>query len=70
MFEWLDWFTNESNLKTFILLFLCVAFVIIIVYVFTDKRRAKRLESYRYIPLDDDDAVVGGKEPKNEHRQD
>ncbi len=64
MFGWLSWFANEGNLKAFILLFLFVAFVLVIAYVFTDKRRAKRLESYRYIPLKDDDSVASGKEQK------
>jgi cbb3-type cytochrome oxidase subunit 3 len=31
------------------------AFCGIVIYVFTGKRRARRLESYKYIPLDDEE---------------
>ncbi|MCB0256970.1 MAG: cbb3-type cytochrome c oxidase subunit 3 [Anaerolineae bacterium] len=55
MFDWLMWFTHMENSKPLALVLFFGAFCGILIYVFTGKRRAKRLESYKYIPLDDDD---------------
>ena len=60
MFEWLEWFTHMENTKPFALVLFFVTFVGIILYIFTGKKRAERLESYKNIPFDDDD----------EHRRD
>lgn len=54
MFDWLMWFTRMENSKPLALVLFFGAFCGILVYVFTGKRRSKRLESYKYIPLDDD----------------
>jgi len=56
MFDWLMWFTQLGNSKTFALVLFFSSFCAIILYVFTGKRRSQRLESYKYIPLQDDDA--------------
>ncbi len=58
--EWLEWFTHMENTKPFALVLFFVTFVGIILYIFTGKKRAERLESYKNIPFDDDD----------EHRRD
>lgn len=55
MFDWLLWFTQMENAKPLALVLFFGAFCGILVYVFTGgKRRAERLESYKYMPFDDD----------------
>ncbi len=53
--HWLEWFTHMENTKPFALVLFFVTFVGIILYLYTGKKRAQRLESYKNIPLDDDD---------------
>ena len=55
MFDWLAWFTNATNAKIFSLLLFFGTFVVIVIYVFTGKKRAKRLESYKNIPFQEPD---------------
>lgn len=55
MFDWLLWFTRMENSKPLALVLFFGAFCGILIYVFTGKHRAKRLESYKYMPFDDDD---------------
>jgi cbb3-type cytochrome oxidase subunit 3 len=55
MFDWLLWFTQPDNSKAVVLILLFGTFCAILVYVFTGKKRTKRLESYKYIPFQDDD---------------
>jgi cbb3-type cytochrome oxidase subunit 3 len=55
MFEWLEWFTHMENTKPFALVLFFVTFVLIILYIYTGKKRSKRLESYKNIPFEDDD---------------
>jgi cbb3-type cytochrome oxidase subunit 3 len=31
-------------------------FIVIVIYLFSNRRRSTRFESYRYIPLDDEDS--------------
>lgn len=54
MFEWLS---NMENTKPLALVIFLVVFVGIVLYVFTGKKRSKRLESYKNIPFLDDDAA-------------
>jgi len=54
--EWLLWFTRFENTKVFALVLFFVTFCGILLYVYTGKSRTERLESYRFIPLDDDDS--------------
>jgi cbb3-type cytochrome oxidase subunit 3 len=57
MFEWLSWFTDMQNTKPFALVLFFTCFIGIIAYVYLGKKRSKRFEDYRYIPLmDEDDA--------------
>ena len=53
--DWLLWFTKFENSKVVALLLFFVAFCGILLYVYTGKKRSQRLESYKYIPLQDDD---------------
>jgi len=55
MFDWLLWFTSMEHSKPLALVLFFGAFCGILIYVFTGKNRVKRLESYKYIPFDDDD---------------
>ncbi|NWG39274.1 MAG: cbb3-type cytochrome c oxidase subunit 3 [Hydrogenophilaceae bacterium] len=52
---WLDWFSEPTNTKPLALLIFFVTFVGIILYVYGNKKRSKRLESYRDIPFQDDE---------------
>ncbi|MEJ2059457.1 MAG: cbb3-type cytochrome c oxidase subunit 3 [Gammaproteobacteria bacterium] len=66
------WSTIEaiatSPLTALFLLF--PLFIGIVVYVYSGKRRSERLESYRYIPLQDgDDEADIDKEQKADHHE-
>jgi cbb3-type cytochrome oxidase subunit 3 len=54
MFDWLVWFTRMENAKIVALILFFTTFCGILIYVFTGRKRAKRLESYKYIPFQDD----------------
>jgi cbb3-type cytochrome oxidase subunit 3 len=56
MFDWLLWFTHLENSKPLALVLFFGAFCGILVYVFTGKNRAKRLESYKHIPFDEEES--------------
>ncbi|ANB01426.1 cbb3-type cytochrome c oxidase subunit 3 [Ectothiorhodospira sp. BSL-9] len=51
---WL-WITDLGNSKIVALLLFFSTFVGILIYLFSSRSRSERLESYRYIPLDDED---------------
>lgn len=53
--DWFMWFTRMENSKVVALVLFFVTFCGILIYVYTGKQRSKRLESYKYIPLQDDD---------------
>ncbi len=55
MFEWLSWFTRMENTKPFVLVLFSITFVLILLYVFTNRNRSKRLESYKNIPFEEDE---------------
>ena len=52
MFEWLS---SMENTKPLALVIFFVAFVGILFYVFTGKKRSERLESYKDIPFLEDE---------------
>lgn len=54
MFDWLHWFAQPNNSKTILLVLLSVTFFAILMYLFVGTKRTKRLESYKYIPFQDD----------------
>ncbi|VAW77305.1 hypothetical protein MNBD_GAMMA15-264 [hydrothermal vent metagenome] len=68
MSEWLLWFTRFENSKIVALLLFFVTFCAILLYVYTGKQRSERLESYKYIPLQDDDKdlIAGDGEVKKD----
>ncbi len=61
MFEWLS---HMENTKPLALVIFFLTFVGIIVYVFSGKKRAKRLESYKNIPFLDDEDKTSPQAPK------
>ena len=68
MFEWLSWFTHMENTKPFVLVLFSITFVLILLYVFVNRDRSNRLESYKNIPFQEDDEPGDGqsKEKKDE----
>lgn len=63
MFEWLS---NMENTKPLALVIFFVTFVGILIYVFTNKKRSQRLESYKHIPFQDDDEATGKEQTKDQ----
>lgn len=55
MQEFLKLFTSMDFTKPFALVLFFTTFVGIIAYVYLSRDRSKRLESYRFIPLDESD---------------
>jgi len=71
MAEWIQWFGQFENSKILALLLFFIAFCGILIYVYTGKKRSQRLESYKFIPLQDDeqdlDADSGEEEDNGRH---
>jgi cbb3-type cytochrome oxidase subunit 3 len=60
----LEWLSNMENTKPLALVIFFVVFVGILLYVFTGKKRGKRLESYKNIPF------LEGDEPADQKDKD
>jgi cbb3-type cytochrome oxidase subunit 3 len=70
--EWIRWFGQFENSKILALLLFFITFCGIVIYVYTGKKRSQRLESYKYIPLQDDEQDLdadNGEEENNERRE-
>jgi len=52
------WFTRSENSKLFVLLLFFTVYGLILLYVFTGKKRSSRLESYKNIPFEEGDERV------------
>ncbi len=59
--EWIYWFSHEENTKPLALVIFFTVFVGILLYLYGSKKRGKRLEDYKNIPLQDDESEVKGK---------
>jgi cbb3-type cytochrome oxidase subunit 3 len=59
--EWLYWFTNFENTKPLALVIFFTLFCGILFYVYGSRKRSERLESYKNIPLQDDETDFKGK---------
>ena len=73
MVDWLGWIARLENSKVVAVVLFFIVFCLILVYVYTGRNRSERLESYKYIPLDDDDARdpgVGRKVKENGRGED
>lgn len=55
MTELWQWITQLGNSKIVALLLFFGTFVGILWYVFTNKQRSERLETYKYMPFQDDE---------------
>ncbi|OQX14216.1 MAG: hypothetical protein BWK73_10155 [Thiothrix lacustris] len=55
MTEFWTWILDLGNSKTVALLIFFTTFVGIVIYVYSSRKRSERLESYRYVPLMDED---------------
>jgi cbb3-type cytochrome oxidase subunit 3 len=68
--EWLLWFSRLENSKIVALLLFFFTFCGILIYVYTGKKRSERLESYKYMPLldDEEDLNADNGEEKNDER--
>lgn len=68
--DWLLWFTRLENSKIVALLIFFFTFCAILMYVYTGKKRTRRLESYKYMPFQEDDvdrtAADAGKVDKDD----
>jgi len=53
-YDWLMWFTRMENSKPLALVLFFSAFCAIALYVYTGRRRGERLESYKYLPFQDE----------------
>ena len=59
------WITDLGNSKMVALVIFFTTFVGIVLYVYSNKARSERLESYRYVPfLDDDEHDTKSGSPK------
>ncbi len=66
-----SWITQLANSKIVALLIFFSTYVGILIYVFASKKRSERLESYKYMPLqDEDDADLDQKAEKNHEQRD
>jgi cbb3-type cytochrome oxidase subunit 3 len=59
--EWLMWFTRFENTKPLSLVIFFTLFCGVLVYLYGSKRRGQQLESYKNIPLENDEFDLGNK---------
>lgn len=52
--EWLLWFSKPENTKPVALIIFFVTFIGILLYVYGNRKRSQRLESYRDMPFLDE----------------
>ncbi len=53
---WLYWFSSFEHTKPLALVILFVTFVLIVIYVYGNKKRGEHLESHKNIPFLDDES--------------
>jgi cbb3-type cytochrome oxidase subunit 3 len=63
----LEWLSNMENTKPLALVIFFVVFVGILLYVFTGKKRGKRLESYKNIPFLEGDKPADQKDKDSDN---
>lgn len=62
--EFWMWITDLGNSKMVALVIFFTTFVGIVLYVYSNKARSERLESYRYVPFLDDEYKPQAVPPK------
>jgi cbb3-type cytochrome oxidase subunit 3 len=55
MSGFLQWFTQLENSKVFALVLFFSLFCVIVIYLYSSKKRSERLESYKNIPFEDEE---------------
>ena len=53
--DWILWFTKFENTKPLALVIFFAVFCLVVFYLYGNKNRSEKLESYKNIPLQDDD---------------
>jgi cbb3-type cytochrome oxidase subunit 3 len=66
MNEFFLWFTRPDHSKIFVTVLFTVVYTLILLYVFTNKKRGKRLEAYKNIPFEEGDEKTP-QSKENEH---
>ena len=66
MNEFFMWFTRPENSKLFVLLLFFVVYGLILLYVYTNRKRSSRLESYKNIPFEEGDDDTSSQSKENE----
>ncbi|WP_018936027.1 cbb3-type cytochrome c oxidase subunit 3 [Thioalkalivibrio sp. ALJ24] len=56
MMSFWEWIQDMGNSKTLALILFMSTFIGVVIYLFASPRRSRKFESYRYIPLDDEDS--------------
>lgn len=62
----LQWLGQLQNSKTVALLIFFTVFCGILLYLYSSRKRGRRLESYKYIPFDDEQDAIGDDEGKKQ----
>ncbi len=62
--EWLLWFSKPENTKPVALIIFLVTFIGILLYVYGNRNRSQRLESYRDMPFLDEASTDNAPEEK------
>lgn len=62
MYDIWMWLTDLGNSKMTALLIFFPLFMGMLFYVYTNKQRGKRLESYKYIPFNEDQNEIPNRE--------
>ncbi len=68
MAEVWEWLSKMENTKPLALVIFFTTFVAIVLYVYSGKKRKRRLESYKHIPFMDEDADE--REPRSQRNND
>jgi len=55
MSQFFEWFTHLENSKIFALLLFFTFFCLIVLYLYSSKKRGERLEEYKNIPFQDEE---------------
>ena len=67
--EWLLWFSKPENTKPVALIIFFVTFIGILLYVYGNRKRSQRLESYRDIPFQDEAAKGMAPDAPNDSKE-
>lgn len=55
MYDWIKSLVETGDAKVFLLFLFFITFGGIVLYVYANRKRSQRFESYKNIPFDDDD---------------